>query len=65
MPPPSRDSQQLQLNTVHAEKLRDATLHPERRRDLIVRVWGLSGYCCELEEPYQDHVIARHAFAEH
>ncbi|MBP7935377.1 MAG: hypothetical protein KA354_12090 [Phycisphaerae bacterium] len=55
--------QQLQLNTVSAATLRDAKSHPERHRDLIVRVWGWSGYFCELEEPYQDHVIARHAFA--
>ncbi|HOW72852.1 MAG TPA: pyruvate formate lyase family protein [Phycisphaerae bacterium] len=54
--------QQLQLNTVRAAALRDAKSHPERHRDLIVRVWGWSGYFCELEEPYQDHVIARHAF---
>lgn len=55
--------QQLQLNTVNVAKLHDAKLHPERHRNLIVRVWGWSGYFCELEEPYQDHVIARHTFA--
>ena len=55
--------QQLQLNTINVAKLRDAKRHPEQHRNLIVRVWGWSGYFCELEEPYQDHVIARHAFA--
>lgn len=55
--------QQLQLNTVNVAKLHDAKRHPERHRNLIVRVWGWSGYFCELEEPYQDHVIARHTFA--
>lgn len=55
--------QQLQLNTINVAKLYDAKRHPERHRNLIVRVWGWSGYFCELEEPYQDHVIARHAFA--
>jgi formate C-acetyltransferase len=54
--------QQLQLNTINVVKLHDAKKHPERHRNLIVRVWGWSGYFCELEEPYQDHVIARHAF---
>lgn len=54
--------QQLQLNTVSVETLRDAQRHPERHKNLIVRVWGWSGYFCELEEPYQDHVLARHAF---
>ena len=55
--------QQLQLNTINVETLKDAKRHPERHQNLIVRVWGWSGYFCELEEPYQDHVIARHAFA--
>ena len=55
--------QQLQLNTVNVETLRDAKRHPERHQNLIVRVWGWSGYFCELDEPYQDHIIARHAFS--
>jgi pyruvate-formate lyase len=55
--------QQLQLNTVNAATLRDAKQHPERHKNLIVRVWGWSGYFCELDEPYQDHIIARHVFA--
>lgn len=54
--------QQLQLNTINVETLRDAKRHPERHKNLIVRVWGWSGYFCELEEPYQDHILARHAF---
>ena len=54
--------QQLQLNTVNREKLLDAKAHPERHRDLIVRVWGWSGYFCELGPEYQDHVIARQNF---
>ena len=29
----------------------------------IVRVWGWSGYFCELDEPCQDHVVARHMHA--
>jgi formate C-acetyltransferase len=52
--------QQLQLNTLNVEKLEDAKAHPEKHRDLIVRVWGWSGYFCELAPEYQDHVIARH-----
>lgn len=52
--------QQLQLNTLNVDKLEDAKAHPERHRDLIVRVWGWSGYFCELAPEYQDHVIARH-----
>ncbi len=54
--------QQLQLNTIHVETLKEAQRHPERHRNLIVRVWGWSGYFCELEEPYQNHIIARHVY---
>ncbi len=50
---------QLQLNTVNREKLLDAKKHPANYRNLIVRVWGWSGYFVELDECYQDHVIAR------
>ena len=51
--------QQLQLNALNADKLRQAKAHPELHRNLIVRVWGWSGYFCELAPEYQDHVIER------
>jgi pyruvate-formate lyase len=54
--------QQLQLNTVSLDTLLDAKQHPEQHRNLIVRVWGWSGYFCELSPEYQDHVIARHTY---
>lgn len=50
---------QLQLNTISLDTLLDAKAHPERHRNLIVRVWGWSGYFVELDECYQDHVINR------
>ena len=53
---------QLQLNTISIEKLLDAKKHPEKYRNLIVRVWGWSGYFVELDECYQDHVINRIRF---
>jgi formate C-acetyltransferase len=56
--------QQLQINALNAETLLDAKAHPEQHRDLIVRVWGWSGYFCELAPEYQDHVISRHLHAE-
>jgi pyruvate-formate lyase len=56
--------QQLQLNALNAERLLDAKVHPDDHRDLIVRVWGWSGYFCELSPDYQDHVIARHLYPE-
>ena len=51
--------QQLQLNTLNVETLKHAKLHPDEHRNLIVRVWGWSGYFCELEPEYQDHIIQR------
>jgi pyruvate-formate lyase len=51
--------QQLQLNTLNADRLIEAKAHPERHRNLIVRVWGWSGYFCELAPEYQDHIIER------
>lgn len=53
---------QLQLNAVNRERLLDAKAHPENHRDLIVRVWGWSGYFNELAPEYQDHIIARTEF---
>jgi formate C-acetyltransferase len=55
--------QQLQLNSLNVETLLDARAHPERHKNLIVRVWGWSGYFCELSREYQDHIIARNMFA--
>lgn len=54
--------QQLQLNTLNVDTLRDAKLHSERHKNLIVRVWGWSGYFCELGPEYQEHIIARHVY---
>lgn len=50
---------QLQINAVNRDKLLDAKKHPENYRNLIVRVWGWSGYFVELDECYQDHIIKR------
>ena len=53
---------QLQLNTLNKETLLDAKAHPEKHRNLIVRVWGWSGYFVELDECYQNHIIDRIKF---
>lgn len=50
---------QLQLNAVNRDLLIDAKKHPEFHKNLIVRVWGWSGYFVELDEEYQDHIIQR------
>ena len=55
-------NQQLQLNTLDADLLRKAQQNPAAYRDLIVRVWGWSGYFVELDKVYQDQIIGRQAF---
>jgi len=55
----SSSSFQIQFNIVDTKMLRDAQLHPENYRDLIVRVAGFSAYFVELSKPIQDEVIAR------
>ncbi|MBR0459388.1 MAG: hypothetical protein IJJ26_09125 [Victivallales bacterium] len=54
-----RGGHQLQLNSIDRDTLLDAQKHPENHRDLIVRVWGWSGYFIELDKEYQDHIIRR------
>jgi formate C-acetyltransferase len=54
---------QLQLNAINRDRLLDAQAHPEQYRNLIVRVWGWSGYFCELDKIYQDHIIRRTEFS--
>ncbi len=50
---------QLQLNSVNRDTMLDAQKHPEKYRNLIVRVWGWSGYFVELDKDYQDHIMKR------
>ncbi len=49
----------VQFNVVDAATLRDAQAHPDRHRDLIVRVAGYSDYFCDLGTALQDEIIAR------
>lgn len=50
---------QIQINAVNGDTLLKAQKHPELYRNLIVRVWGWSGYFVELDKAYQDHIIQR------
>ncbi len=50
---------QLQLNSINRDRLLEAQKNPEKYPNLIVRVWGWSGYFCEIDKKYQDHVIRR------
>jgi pyruvate-formate lyase len=51
--------QHIQYNFVDGRMLRDAQEHPERYRDLIVRVGGFSTYFVFLTREVQDDIIAR------
>jgi len=49
----------VQYNLVSRETLLDAKKHPERHRDLVVRVAGYSAYFNDLAPDQQDDIIAR------
>ena len=53
---------QMQLNSINREQLIDAQKNPEKYPNLIVRVWGWSGYFNELDKLYQDHIIRRYEY---
>ncbi len=53
------DGHHVQFNVVTAQTLREAQIHPEKHRDLIVRVAGYSDYFCDLSRGLQEDVIAR------
>lgn len=52
----------VQFNFVDSATLRDAQAHPERYRDLLVRVATYSAYFVELSRELQDDIIARYEF---
>jgi formate C-acetyltransferase len=49
----------IQFNVVTAATLNAAQAHPEKYRDLIVRVAGYSDYFCDLTPALQNEIIAR------
>jgi len=49
----------IQFNVVTAATLRDAQKHPEKHRNLIVRVAGYSDYFNDLGEDLQNEIINR------
>ncbi|MDD4553669.1 MAG: glycyl radical protein [Bacteroidales bacterium] len=53
------DGHHIQFNVVSAKTLRDAQKHPEKYRDLIVRVAGYSDYFNDLGEDLQNEIIRR------
>ncbi|MFX1533336.1 MAG: trans-4-hydroxy-L-proline dehydratase [Promethearchaeota archaeon] len=53
------DSHHIQFNVVTADTLRKAQKHPEKYRDLIVRVAGYSDYFVDLTPELQNEIIKR------
>ncbi|MCW8805977.1 MAG: glycyl radical protein [Ignavibacteriaceae bacterium] len=53
------DGHHIQFNVVDAETLREAQMHPENYRDLIVRVAGYSDYFVDLTPELQEEIIKR------
>ena len=49
----------LQIHVVDEETLRDAKAHPERHRNLVVRVGGYSDYFVTLPAALQNEIISR------
>lgn len=52
----------LQLNCVTKEQLLDAQVHPEKHRDLIVRVCGFSARFTSLSPEWQKEVLSRNFY---
>jgi len=50
---------QVQFNMVDSNTLRNARLHPEQYRDLIVRISGYSGIFINLSDIAQEEIIRR------
>jgi pyruvate formate-lyase/glycerol dehydratase family glycyl radical enzyme len=53
------DGHHIQFNVISSEMLRDAQKHPERYRDLIIRVAGYSDYFVDLGVDLQNEIIKR------
>jgi pyruvate formate-lyase/glycerol dehydratase family glycyl radical enzyme len=51
--------QHIQYNMVDTEELLDAKKHPEKHKDLVVRVGGFSAYFVMLSPEIQDDIIFR------
>lgn len=51
-----------QFNVVDSKTLKEAQSHPERHRNLMVRVAGYSAYFTELSSNVQDEIIQRTEF---
>lgn len=55
----ARGGVQHQPNVMDAEDLRRAQAEPEKYKDLVVRLWGVSAHFVDLPRELQDEMIAR------
>jgi formate C-acetyltransferase len=53
------DGHHIQFNVVNADMLRDAQKHPEKYRDLLIRVAGYTDYFVNITEELQNEIINR------
>jgi len=53
------DGHHIQFNVISSEMLRDAQKHPEKYRNLIIRVAGYSDYFVDLSPELQNEIIKR------
>ena len=49
----------IQINVVDDATLRDAQVHPENYRNMLVRVAGYSAFFVDLEKNIQENIIDR------
>ncbi len=54
---------QVQLSFADVEELREAQTHPERHRDLMVRITGYSAAFVDMTERAQNEIIRREEMA--
>ena len=54
-----RGGMQLQLNMMNTDQLIDAMRHPERHRNLLVRISGYSAYFVDLTPAMQSEIVER------
>lgn len=54
-----RGGVQHQPNVMDAQQLRAAQIEPEKYKDLVVRLWGVSAHFVDLPKELQDEMIAR------
>ena len=50
---------QMQINVLDKEELKEAQIHPEQYKNLVVRIGGYNDYFVEIPKHMQDEVIAR------